>query len=283
MIKLYLNCQNNEITFNKANYLMRAAARLGLEDYVVQYKEGDAPEYVLNIEPFGHFVTGSKWTGVWEIDLLCDRPELNASNWVASNDVFIAVSSIPGRLETERKRTTLLFQACDPELHRRIPDIKQEYDFVFSGTTGIHWYQERERLMAVLRNQFSFADLSKGHTPEQYVRRLNQARVQFVRSMKSPIADGELAQRFFECLAIGPVLTNYVDDLKHTGLVEGEDYLSYKDDSEMLLKMEYLVKNPEMRDKIFESGRRKAVLFHSYENRLASIINAIKEHDTETR
>ena len=93
---------------------------------------------------------------------------------------------------------------------------------------------------------------------------------------------GEIAQRFFECLAIGPVLTNYVDDLKYTGLVEGEDYLSYKDDAEMISKMEYLVNNPVESDKIAKSGRLKSILFHSYENRLVSIINAIKEHDTKT-
>ena len=51
---LYLSCQDNPITFNKKNYLLRAAKRLGL--YLIKDYDGSSnPEYILNIEPYEQF------------------------------------------------------------------------------------------------------------------------------------------------------------------------------------------------------------------------------------
>lgn len=122
----------------------------------------------------------------------------------------------------------------------------------------------------------------KGFKPVEYVKQLNRARIQFIRSMDVD-GKGEIAQRFFECLAIGPVLTNWVDDLAHTGLVEWQDYVSYKTDEEAVSKMRFLLKHPEDAQKIAENGRYKSNLYHTYEHRLITIINECKKYDTETR
>jgi spore maturation protein CgeB len=82
-------------------------------------------------------------------------------------------------------------------------------------------------------------------------------------------------KRFFECLAIGPVLTNYVPDLESTGLIEGEDYLAYRTDAELLSKMKQLVTNPEFAQKIAINGRKKALELHTYEQRLETILSDI--------
>lgn len=278
-MKLYLNSTkaDSQKTWNKTDYLLAAAKRLEI-DYILPYKPGINSENVLNIEPYSNFIKGSKWTGVWEIDLLLDRAQMSTGDWTAADDVFIAVGTIPKRMFIFKDKVTLLFQACDPFLHKRIPSISQDWDFVFSGSVDLKFYKERKSAMSLLRkNGFTFADFPKDKAPEEYVRNINKAKVQFIRSMKTPIGDGELAQRFFECLAIGPVLTNYVEDLKLTGLVEGVDYLSYKDDKEMLLKMHKLIDNEDYRQEVAQSGRNKALLMHSYEHRLMSIINFIKE------
>lgn len=278
-MKLYLNCDNNESeSFTKKNYLLAAANRLGISDQIEEYIDGEV-ENVLNIEPFTKFVKGTKWTGIWEIDLLCDRVEASETNWVESDVVFIAISTIPKRLEPFRHKTELLFQACDPMIHKRLETIKQEYDFVFCGSLGIHWYTERERVMELLRkSEFTFKDFPKGEGPGKYVENINHAKVQFIRSMKTNVADGELAQRFFECLAIGPVLTNYVEDLKYTGLIEGEDYMAYRDDGEMLKNMKLLTFDPELAQRIADNGRKKALTYHTYEHRLVTILQHLQDY-----
>jgi spore maturation protein CgeB len=70
-----------------------------------------------------------------------------------------------------------------------------------------------------------------------------------------------------------PERINWVEDLKYTGLVEGEDYMAYRNDEELIQKMKLLIEDEDLRKKIAKSGRQKALLYHSYENRLGAIYN----------
>lgn len=276
---LYLNCNkyDSQVTFNKKDYLLRAAKRLGF-DWVRDYQKrniDDPVEYVLNIEPFKDFVKGSKHTSIWEIDLIADRAELEMSNWVCADEVFLANSLFPPKAIPFREGTNILFQACDPEIHKPIP-MEEKYDFVFAGSMGGPMYAERERVYNLMQSKFTFKDYGKNHPPEEYVQCLNHARVQFIRSGSTHVAFSYLAQRFFECLAIGPVLTDYHTDLELTGLIENVDYLAYRNDAEMIQKMHYLIDYPEEAALIAHRGRQKALMLHTYEHRLMSIINKIK-------
>jgi len=278
-MNLYLNAETNtEPTWNKRDYLLRAARRLGF-DWVIPWRGEPDVECILNIEPFEKFITGTRWTGIWEIDLALDRGQMTTSNWVTADDVFIAISTIPGRLKDLEPKTRFLPQASDIEVHRRIEKISQEYDFVFSGSMGLDIYRERERVQNLMREHFSFRDYGKAHAPQKYIEDLNTARVQFIRSGNTPICPSWTAQRFYECLPIGPVLTDWTVDLDKTGLVEGLDYFSYKNDTEMLEKMHNLIDNPELANDMASRGRMKSLMYHTYEHRLISILNVIKEHD----
>lgn len=275
---LYLNCNDNDFSFNKKQYLLRAAKRLGIDFVKDIVQVGDEPkDYVLNIEPYD-FVKGNKWTGIWEIDLLLDRKQLSEKEWESADTVFTAISTVPPRFK--KFRTVLLPQAVDSEIHRFFPDITKTSDVCFMGSMHDPTYRKRIEAYELLKKHFNcqFYDKTK---IEDYMSKANGARVQFIRSMATDIADGELAQRFFECLAVGPVLTNYVKDLEHTGLVEGEDYLSYRDDFEMLTKLRYLLDNPEYANKVAINGRRKAGLYHLYEHRLITISNYAFDNNTD--
>ena len=278
-MKLWLNCSNNEITFNKKNYLLRAAQRMGLEDRILDMDKhpGENYECILNIEPYPSFKKGTVWTGTWEIDMILDRHEMSLSDWVSCDTVFVANSSLPDRMKVFQGNKVVLFQACDPAVHRRIPGIAQKYDFVSAGSMGTGVYSERVRLTHLLQDTgFTFFDQKKGHAPEEYVKRINEARVQFIRSgSHMPVANTQVEQRFFECLAVGPVLKDYHSDLELLGLVEGEDYFSYKSDEEMLEKMGRLVQNLEFANQMAANGRKKAIVYHSYEARLGSILAQI--------
>jgi hypothetical protein len=197
------------------------------------------------------------------------------SNWVCADEIFLANSLFPEKTIPFKEGTNILFQACDPEIHKPLP-IEKQYDFVFSGSMGGEMYKERERVYQLLAGSFSFKDFGKNHPPEEYVECLNSARVQFVRSGSTHVAFSYLAQRFFECLAIGPVLTDYHSDLQLIGLTENVDYMAYRNDVEMISKMKFLVDFPKQAALIAHHGRQKALMLHTYEHRLMSIINKIK-------
>lgn len=276
-VTLFLNCIDNQITFNKKNYLMRAAKRLGI-DYVqeiVSSHRQNSPENVLNIEPFD-FLKGTRWTGMWAIDTLCGNSTFH-DHLEKIDTVFIAGTTQQSiGIWFDPYKEILLFQACDLALHRRIPTITQEYDFVTSGSTGGDIYHERDRLFDILASEFTRKDYGKHHPPEEYINYINQAKVQLIRSMNVG-GQGEVAQRFFECLAIGPVLTNYVPDLLFLGLKEGYDYLSYSSDAECIEKMKQLLNDDIFRESIARNGRKKAVAFHTYEHRLMTILNIVSQ------
>lgn len=275
MIKLYLNSQDNEITWNKKKYLLAAAKRLGLENYILEYNSASetVPENILNIEPYGILATGTNWTGSWWIDTLLNNPKFNSEHPYIDT-IFLAGSS--PKIE-DREKQFLLFQAADSEMDRPLP-IKKDCDFILAGSMGLDIYRERERVINLLRKEgFTYVGAGKDFRLPEYVKQLNRARVQFIRSMDVE-GHGEIAQRFFECLAIGPVLTNWVDDLQHTGLVEGVDYLSYKTDEEAIEKMHKLIDNPEYANQVALSGQYKSKMYHQYEHRLITIIEKINEH-----
>jgi len=184
-MKLYLNCSEDDaqLSFTKKDYLLRAAKRLGF-DWIYNYQTkniDDPTEYVLNIEPFKKFVKGSKHTSIWEIDLIADRAELSMSDWVCTDEVFLANSLFPAKTIPFKEGVNILFQACDPELHK-VVSVPEKYDFIFSGSMGGSMYEERERVYRLMSKYFTFKDFGKGHTPEQYVEYSNYARVQFIRS-----------------------------------------------------------------------------------------------------
>jgi len=270
---LYIHCDDNPITYNKKNYLLRAAKRLGL-DYIKDYKDkGDEEaEYVLNVEPCGP-TTGTKWTALWHIDVLLDNGRCPGS-YPGMDKVY--VSTDQGKYPQEN--TDVLFQACDPELHKRDESIEQEFDFVICGSNGGGIWNKRELAFNLLKeSDFTYKDYGKDHKPEIYVQNINHAKVQFIRTGESDEGKGACAQRFFECLAIGPVLTNYTDDIPLLGLVEDVDLLTYKDEPDMVKQMDKLINDKELRDTIAANGRRKALLYHSYESRLVAILNDIND------
>ena len=281
---LTLNCDKSptQVTWTKADYLLAASKDIGL-NCVELYKTTSNPEYVLNIEPFDKFIRGSKWTGIYEIDVTFDRGQMNLSNWIASDMVFVANSNLPDRMKAYQGPKQILFQACDPLIHRRIPSIKPQYDFVFAGSCGLQVYEERERCMDLLRKEgFTFFGHGKEHPIKKYVEKMNEGRIQFIRSAgKQGVAKSQVEQRFFECLAMGPVLKDYHPDLEKLGLIEGEDLFWYCDDAEMISKMHYLINNPKFASRMADKGREKALTYHSYSHRLVTIINLIKEYENQ--
>jgi hypothetical protein len=269
---LYLNADQGQFSFNKKDYLLRAAQRLGFT-YVKDIKQAEGEiEYLLNIQPCD-LKTGSKWTGMWHIDVSMNSSLIH--HYQEMDTVFVA-SSV-GIAPYDKQ--IVLFQAMDPDLHRRIPEISQDYDFVICGNGGgtDGGYQERGRIYKLLMEKYHCLQAGGGLVPERYVQEYNRGKVQVVQPFLGVNNLGMCAQRFFECLGIGPVLCDWTPDLEKLDLVEGEDYLSYKNDEELIKKMDLLLGSESLRTKIFTSGRNKALKSHLFEHRLITILNHLHE------
>jgi len=278
---LWLHANDNELTYNKKQYLLRASRHLGF-DFVKDYKEHttEPVDFVLNIEPY-HFLRGNIWTGVWEIDLLLDRPEYDPEVWKMVPTIFVAIASAPEKLYPFIPKCHLLLHGVDTRLHTYDPSIKKKYDFVFSGSRGLDAYKERDRLITLLTDKgFSFKDYNNKNTPEDYIKKIHTARVQFVRSIGADEHTSEVAQRVFEGLALGPLLTYHAPELEMLHMHEGKDYFAYKHDQELEEKMTYLLNNPSFAKKMAQSGREKVFAYHTYEHRLIEILHIIRAYES---
>lgn len=271
-MRIYLNSDKGQFSYNKKDYLLRADEQMGWGVFKdVQF--ADTPiEYLLNIQPCD-LKSGSKWTGLWHIDV-----SLNShlpQHYANMDTVFVA--STVGIKPYEKQR--VMFQAMDPLLHRRIEEIPQDYDFVICGTGGATdgVYEERGHVYELLSKEFTRMDGGGGHVPEKYVQMYNHGKVQVVQPSIGENGWGMCAQRFFECLGIGPVLADYTPDLKYLGLDEGKDYFSYKNDQELMHKMKLLIENENLRHHMFENGRKKALELHTFAHRAVTIFNTINE------
>jgi len=102
------------------------------------------------------------------------------------------------------------------------------------------------------------------------------AKIQFIQSMRVA-GENEIAQRFWESLPIGPVLTSYSPTLAQIDLVEGRDYLVFVNDGDLEGKVQQLLREPYYRDQLWNNGRRAAFERHTYNHRLDQLLNLLKK------
>lgn len=301
---LHLNFSLQDVP-NKAQYLLKAAQRwnLPVRSYMDTVSRGEIPDdFVLNVQPYKNgFHEGKKWTGTWEIDCLIHRDTLG-KEWFKCDTVFLANDV---KWLKPSSKFYLLYQACDPTYYNKL--MKRKKDFVYIGNfSDLYYYRdfgyedgplhddadvygERKRCINLLQKEV----LKRRHTLfllntaahlegsrmkiKDYLRKSSEGRVMFIHSMLVH-GEGELGQRFFEMLPIGPVLTNYVPELANLDLVEDVDYMAYRDDEEMVYKFNKLVEDAGLRDRIAISGSKKAYAAHTYGHRLKEILKYLKEN-----
>ena len=298
MSTLYLNSGKQDI-LTKKDYLLSAANSLGLKNVrpIEEVAQSpNPPEYVLNIQPYAKiYRPGTKWTGVWEIDCLINREQMQWW-WNQTDTVFLA--NRVDWLEKVPKKVRYLMQGCLPELYNF--EVNQKYDFVQIGTmTDPAYFKDYKLPSSVEKRQIDKFDIYKTRfdifeklkakynvlvydKPErlpvkEYLEILSRGKIQFIRSM-DVMGEGEIAQRFFESLPMGPVLTNYAQDLDWLNLIPNGDYCIYHDDEEMFQKIDELLGDDALRSDIAKHGREKAFKEQTYGIRLNEILDFLTAH-----
>ena len=87
--------------------------------------------------------------------------------------------------------------------------------------------------------------------------------------------------RAFEIIGSGGfLLTNYQADFDDC-FVAGEDYVFFESPEDMMTKIEYYLSHDKERAQIAQNGFNKALSEHTYEKRLAEILNVVFDKDSE--
>ena len=259
--------------FATGYYIEKAFRDLGWNVYRVG-EELPKLDFVLNIEPCDKILHFPNTPTVY-IEYDSFRHQGSETAMYEQSDIVL-IGSNPQDLRTfpyPANKTHWLPFAADPEIHKPFPQ-KKEYDIVFVGRLdGDEHYGERHRVLDVLAKHFNLLK-TKTEWGIPYSQALSKGEIIFNCS-----ASYDINMRFFEGMAIGTLLTNYVPNLWQvaTPYKHFIPYYPSDDDSDLLWKVEYLLKHKRERVKIAKESRKWVVGNHTYKHRAKQIIELVNK------
>ena len=158
--------------------------------------------------------------------------------------------------------------AVDPEIFKPMPNIKKIYDIGYIG------YKNEKRIQVenTLKNYMNFKHFTSVWAWSAN-RFFNELKIGFNISVED-----DINMRVFETMATGiPLLTNYVNN----GMEDlfGNDlenkFLIYQTEEEMKEKAVRLIANPGLREHLIRHGREHVLKFHTYRNRINTILSTL--------
>jgi hypothetical protein len=240
---------------------MAAKEIRGIKVLHAPINKGEKPDLIFNIMPFEKLeVQEGVPSCYWEID--CHLIQGRKTEYYEKVDkVYIAQSPFLGLYPKEK--SFYLPLACDPERHKRISGVSQQYDIGFLGNDT---YPERRTLLEQLQCNFNvLRDTAEPGIP--YSTKLSGCKIIFNRSLSQ-----DVNMRFFEAISIGRLLlTDYLPAQDDFAVI-GEHYDTYKDFEDLKNKVKKYLKEDKLREKIATDGADHMHKNHTYKHRLLSVL-----------
>jgi O-antigen biosynthesis protein len=156
--------------------------------------------------------------------------------------------------------------ACDSELHSP-QDVAKQYDIAFVGNL---LPGPRTNLVRLIQQQFRNSFVGNAYFADM-ARVYSASRVVFNRSVKN-----DVNMRVFEALACGSLLVT--NDLSDNGQAElfrdGIHLVTYRDGDELIDKLRYYLRKPDLCERIARAGRTEVLAKHTYAHRMRDLLAA---------
>jgi len=159
---------------------------------------------------------------------------------------------------------------CDPEIHKKL-DLPKRYDIGFVGTEGKK--SLRKTLLRELGKRYPRSFLGK--TPFTEMSQIYSAsKIGFNYSIRN-----DINMRMFEVMSCGALLiTNRIKGNGFSDLFEnGKHLLTYRNQRELFRLIDYYLTHDGEREEIARNGHQLVTREHTYEIRLADMLDYIKE------
>lgn len=161
--------------------------------------------------------------------------------------------------------------ACDPDTHAD-QRLERVYDVGFVGTVNAN-YPDRVRLLAAMERQYKVNDYRRRYYLRDMARVYSQSRIVFNITLK-----GLLNMRFFEVPPSGALLLT--ERSEHNGqaelLLEGEEYVAFSGEADLLAKVAYYLAHAEERERIARAGQAAVLARHTYGHRVAHMLDVVQ-------
>jgi hypothetical protein len=150
------------------------------------------------------------------------------------------------------------------------------FDIGWVGQTRGPLYRTRERLLPVLSRAFRMNDWRSRHEPEEMARIYRQSKI--VVNIARDDFPQDANMRAFEAMAAGALLlTSLPTELAQAGFEDGVHFVGYRKEAEIMpLVRKYLLEESARRQ-IAELARDKVLREHSYDRRVETILELVKQ------
>lgn len=263
---------------NTALYFEQASRAAGHAVSVTQMAEA-----VGTAGPFDFFLAVDPWfegerilpglacpTAVVLIDVHRDLPT-RAMFARLFDHVFVAQREQAAVIARTHDSVHWLPLAGDPAVHF-VPDLPRDIDVGFVGKLGAPG-TERHAVLSHVLGRFRTNDYARPHTPWEMGQVYSRSRIVFNKSI-----GGDVNMRVFEALAAGALLVtdrigNGLDEL----LTEGEHFVGYDTAEEAVAQIERYLADEAERARIAQAGQDLLRARHTYDARLARILDVVRE------
>jgi hypothetical protein len=161
--------------------------------------------------------------------------------------------------------------AAAPDVCRQ-PNLPKIYDVAFVGFVArAHRRTPRARRLALVSQRFKTNDVYRYYTHEELAWVYSQARI-----VLNITVGGDVNLRIFEGTACGAlVLTDSAANSLGELYDIGREIVVYRDDTDMLDKIEYYLQNEDEMARIASAGYQRALAQHTYDRRAQQILETL--------
>lgn len=219
------------------------------------------PDLILQIDA-GFYLTGKAPDGIPNVMFATDPHFLDYTLQYNMVDFFFNPQPMSF---AKYPKSIFLPWAYDPNIHKPLLREEKLYDVVFIGLM----YENRKKALEELAKHAKVFASPAGIIFEDCTKIYNQGKISFNWS-----SNDDIPMRIFEGMAYGNlVLTNRITGLDQL-FKEDKHYIGFSSMEELIEKIDYLMSNPEIIDKISEAGYME-VEEHTYINRCKDILDHV--------
>lgn len=261
MRTVVVNCDAIDKPGTSGYYVERACRSLGFKTYRPDNHPKEV-DLVINIEPCYIYRAAGAPSVYWEIDSYLHKGG-NQDHYTQADLVFIGTN--PKEITQyayPKGKTIFLPVAADPKLHRPYPS-DQPFDLVFVGRID-GGYGGRREVLDRLSERYQ-VKISQANPGREYSQAMSQGKLIFNKNTGLE----EINSRFYEGMAIGALVTNYVPEMDKLAKPHVH-YIPYSDDLEE--QIDRYLADPDARAAIARNGRQLVLKRHTWAHRVKSIL-----------
>lgn len=155
------------------------------------------------------------------------------------------------------------------------PETERHFDVGWVGVTGRSIYSARDRVLSALGSRFTMNEVGRRYTPQEMASIYQASKIVVNVSRDDYPRDANM--RCFEAMAAGALLvTQGPSELTALGFEDGVHFVTYRDPGEVSnVVADWLTRDAE-REAIARRARQLVLGAHTYDARVATILEAVR-------